>query len=102
MLTNKLILDYILKIERKLNQNEFIVDGLNYWPAIRIKFAFNLMLIIHQFRLHKFALFHLPHFHNTKLASHLCLTTKELELFCSQFIFYITFYFHFYFKLFFV
>lgn len=43
MLTNKLILDYILKIERKLNQNEFIVDGLNYWPAIRIKFAFNLI-----------------------------------------------------------
>ena len=29
------------------------------------------MLIIHQFRLHKFALFHLPDFHNMKLAFHL-------------------------------
>ena len=28
--------------------------------------ALNLMLTIHQFRLHKFVLFHLPDFHNTK------------------------------------
>jgi len=43
MLTNKLILKDILKIEKKLDEKKFIVNGLNYWPAIRIRIAFYLI-----------------------------------------------------------
>ena len=43
MLTNKLILEDILKLEKKLNKKKFIVNGLSYWPAIRIRIAFYLI-----------------------------------------------------------
>ena len=43
MLTNKLILKDILKIEKKLDEKKFIVNGLNYWPAIRIRIVFYLI-----------------------------------------------------------
>lgn len=43
MITNKKILDELVALEATKVCSDFLINGLNYWPAIRIRLAFGLI-----------------------------------------------------------
>ena len=43
MISNKEILDKIVALEKTKIHSEFVVDGLDFWPAVRIRLAFGLI-----------------------------------------------------------